>query len=67
MVRLSAGLANKEFSFFGMTKHIQQAGSLLEVDGDREHTFFYANVLDQNVSEGKCHPNAVLIDSDVRG
>jgi len=51
MVRLSAGLANKEFSFFGMTKHIQQAGSLLEVDGDREHTFFYANVLDQNVSE----------------
>ena len=65
MVRLSAGLANKEFSFFGMTKHIQQAGSLLEVDGDRENTFFYANVLDQNVSEGKCHRNAVQIDAGV--
>jgi len=51
MVRLSAGLANKEFSFFGMTKNIQQAGTALEVDGDREHTFFYANVLAQNVSE----------------
>ena len=53
MVRLSAGLANKEFSFFGMTKNIQQAGTALEVDGDREHTFFYANVLAQNVPESE--------------
>jgi len=51
MVRLSAGLANKEFSFFGMTKYIQQAGSFLEVDGNREMTFFHANVLEKNVSE----------------
>ena len=53
MVRLSAGLANKEFSFFGMTKYIQQAGSFLEVDGNREMTFFHANVLEKNVPEGE--------------
>jgi len=50
-VRLSAGLANKEFSSFGMTKNIAQAGSSLEVDGDRENTFFYANIIADKVPE----------------
>ena len=52
-MRLSAGLANKEFSSFGMTKNIAQAGSSLEVDGDRENTFFYANIIADKVPEGE--------------
>ena len=45
MLRISAGLATKNHSYFGITRNLQQAGTGLVCTQGREHTLYSIQVL----------------------